>query len=486
MKNGEAALVTFASNGAAYMAFLKERANGVEIAYSWKQPLPKETEPTNVVDERMQLDEPQLKLDQLNDDCLLTLFDYCSNMSLVNLSETCKKFAHLLTNHYGFPKIDKTFVFEIRKNGDSSPTTLAETRKMLRLLGARVTGIQIEYRPYEGQYFKVHRYLQQIVKYCKGNTNVRKMLFAAAELDQNDSIRLMTPVFEHLHTLTLIMTAEFEDNFDLCNLCPNLKNLNLIAVTERVVTWAVIFANMIGHGHLHFPVKSWPTLESLFYTPRCLPLPFLVLNPQIKYLKGQIYYGNELEKLADYLPNIEVLHLEIHSRIFAQNFGQFKNLKRLTLNLAMNCIARARHTMDEISHWFNGLSAFIELEITFYGNEGPDTEQKLIILVQSIDLLEVFRLRTIRLSEDTVAAFVRFATKLKSLHLRDCGILATETLIRKIVDARKSNQGSKLKLHVDEVYCSAFKAMISNDDQQYLSVEPLTSLYYDRMRFEFQ
>lgn len=48
--------------------------------------------------------------------------------------------------------------------------------------------------------------------------------------------------------------------------------------------------------------------------------------------------------------------------------------------------------------------------------------------------------------------FVRFAPKLKSIHLHDCGIYATASLITKLVNVRKCNQENpnKLALFIDK------------------------------------
>lgn len=69
--------------------------------------------------------------------------------------------------------------------------------------------------------------------------------------------------------------------------------------------------------------------------------------------------------------------------------------------------------------------------------------------------------------------FVRFAPKLKLLHLRQCNIVATSSLITKLVDVRKCNQENpnKLELVLSENDQNDLDAIEEIETKKYLSVK---------------
>lgn len=69
-----------------------------------------------------------------------------------------------------------------------------------------------------------------------------------------------------------------------------------------------------------------------------------------------------------------------------------------------------------------------------------------ISLVKTHRNIERFDLNGFKLNDVTVVDLIRFAVNLKSLHLHKCGIFATKSLIKKIVDVRKCNQENLIKL----------------------------------------
>lgn len=83
----------------------------------------------------------------------------------------------------------------------------------------------------------------------------------------------------------------------------------------------------------------------------------------------------------------------------------------------------------------------------------PTIEQRqaVVILVQRLHYLKRFDLAGCNLTEENTFDIIRFGMKLNSLHLHQCEVLATESLISTIVNERKSyrQQQEPFKLFID-------------------------------------
>lgn len=494
LASGKEGYVTFASDLNAGFAFVMEKENSVEIAYSWKQPSAMNTEQATVeAEEPMDLDEPAtLKFLDLNDDCLLELFDRCNNEGLVNLSETCKRLAALLKNSYGFSEIDKQLSITLFESGKYS-MTLANIRKMLRLMGTHFSALDFDFRKFtRGSHGAIiQRYLKQVAKYCKSGT-VQKLYFEVG-FCQSNFISLLAPLFENLRELTLHV-EEYGDNFDVDfgELCPNLKKLAVYCGGGNNLRWDI------------FLKKPFPMLETFYFDPIDEMtnefFTFFTLHPQIKYLKS---CGNasipdhRLPALVERLPalvELRLCHLHDNYDPMSHNLRALKNLQNLEkLQMAFQSFEDIQKTTDGAAEIITSISEFNNLRVLildFYYEEGFALHlvntclQSVIGLAKSLRNLEQFKLCGLKLDEETVAEFVQHAKKLKELHLHHCEVFSTRTLIAKLVDVWKLKQQSqeKLKLVLDNNDRNLRETQV-NGAEKYLTIN-YDSFYNDDVDFD--
>lgn len=476
LPNGEHGYVIFACNRAAGYAFMVEKKNGVDIAYTWKQPAPlRPIEPTSIADDLEEVNvDMSLTLDQLNDDCLLTLFDYCDNQSLVSLSDTCKKFSNLLKNYYNFSKVEKTFEIVKDEAEYKMSMTLANVRKMLRLIGPhfdkmvlRFVDRQLYDAKTKNEYSKIiQRFLHEIGKCSKNMTSIRELTLAVQICEVN-FIQSIEPIFKNLHTLHLAFyqyDQNYDDfNVDFTELCPNLRRLEI----HSRVPWSIFLRRPLSS--LQSLGAGGPLTEHSYL--------FFAFNPQLKCLDKCIISDSQLPQLVDLLPNIEELGLSFLTwEISLDNLLELRTLDHLTkLRLAM---IPNDHVSDVIE-CFTGFGNLRELMLSFRSDElaeGRDpvnqNQESLITLAQALKNLEVFRLDNVKLSDATVVKFLQFSIKLKSLHLYGCDVFATESLVTKLANVRKSSnrETGKLQLFLDEDDRNELHTVYNNNVRRYITV----------------
>lgn len=466
LKSGNEGYVTFISDQAAGFAFLNEEKNGygirTEVAYPWHQPEPKaEAAVDGDNEEQMDLDEPfSPPILELNDDCLFMIFDRCDNATLVNLSEICVRFANLLEKHYRFPNIDKTL--SVLESGDDTYISSIMLHKMVRLMGRHFEILcfnehEMFYSSHKESDVKFfHRILQKIAKYC---TNINHMIFRVFVF-RNELISMLKPIFKNLVKLEIDYSDSCEVNreIDITELLPKLKTFETDCLLDNCLK------------------KSWPSLESFIYS--CIEFwegleQFFVLNPQLRHLELFEDGINNLKAVADYLPNIDRLNLNwINNTAELIHVARFSNLIELELGDIQY------DKLTELCGHLKGLNKLKTLQIYFkpYNPEilTKGHQQAIVSLAKTHRNIERLDLVRLKLDEATVVDFVRFASKLKSLHLHKCGVFATASLITKLVNVRKCNRENpnKLKLFIDNDTQNRndLEAIKENEAQQHLLV----------------
>lgn len=431
--------MTYSSDRHAFSAHTIECSNGVEIAYTWHQPTP-----NNV---RMDTDDSETApILQLNDDCLFTIFDYCDRDTLVNLSETCKRFANLLENHYHFPNIDKRFLLIKWHEDKSMSIPLADTRKILRLMGRYFNELglyvdETEIREQDKWDKLVFAYLQQIGKYC---SNIQQAVLSF-QFFKADFIAPLVPVFNNLRKLNMDMVTDhnIHPNDNLIESLPKLKTLWLPPED-------IDFCKM----------NIWPSLETVYIDWKLKDhnVVFFMLNQHLRCLKLSYSGVNNLEAAADYLPNIERLTLQNLDKAFFPieyflHVKRFENLRKLTikgadsirganLEIIVDCLINLKN-LEELKLYFNS-------KLTIFT---PNQYQETVLLMAKTNpKLERFVLSNVELTEKTVVSFVEHAKRLKVLSLENCDVIVTESLIKYIVSILKAcdRKHDKLELVVEK------------------------------------
>lgn len=515
LKGKHEGFVTFVTDRDARMAFQSEEKYGskvrTDIAFPWHQPGSEVHRiETNILD--------------LNDDCLFMIFDHCEKKDLVNLSETCVRFANLMDpkrdKPYLFSKIDKTLEITDRggcRNIQFDPTLIG-VHKLVRLMGRYFKSLYFSVTHDDNQEsFKyICRYLREVAKYC---VNIKHMKFEV-EILRDDYISLLEPIFNNLDTLEIsVRYIEIDPNTDLTELLPKLKKIH--------------FSRLVLETCLK---KSWPSLEGVCYEYKSWADDrtglFFTLNPQLQSLKlidREIY---NLSTAADRLPNIQKLQISINKSRYdpiiafssedyysqlEEHFSEhifdelvylkhFSTLTELTLDFI------DINYLNELQGHPNGLN-LKKLHIccsSFDDNIRPYSvpdnakiilcQQEIVSLAKTHPILEQFELWYLKLDEINVVDFIRFAGNLKSLHLRHCGVFATESLLTRIVDVRKCNQEnpSKLQLCFNEILSDELieitgldkgthdlNAIKEYEVQQYLTVNFRNDYEYQRFYSSF-
>lgn len=190
-----------------------------------------------------------------------------------------------------------------------------------------------------------------------------------------------------------------------------------------------------------------------------------------------------MEAAADHSPNHEQLSLwGLEERKF-DRLQRFTNLIELELGNTISI-----RNLSNAFGYRHGLNKLKKLRVRCHGNGFYDdyfydedycetmkrkNQQAVVSLAKMHRNIEQYHLYGVDLNEATVVDFVRFASKLKSLHLHRCDIFATSSLINKLVNVRKCNEENshKLKLFLSENDKNDLDAIDEIEAKKYLNVK---------------
>lgn len=448
LKSGKPeAYVTFVDDVSAYRAVsaMDKAKFFVVPANTWHQSL-KVNQPLGnhlgVDDEAMEEDLPPIL--KLNEECLLSMFKRFDVKSLVNLANVCKLFKNLLGRSV-FPHIHTMPAFD--------DMTLAEARNILRCVGPYLETVTVDRYFLDGKYV---RYLEKLNQYVGENIRELNLRF-----DQLPIIVPMVPILSiktilpRLHKLSII--GNFGQSFSLN--CAFLTHcLNLVEFSTN----AIMTSNEPQIS------LSLPNLRYIFIGRRCHAAFFNSLieqNPQLTCVKTES--SNILPGTVKHLTNVVKLTIKVWNIVELINWIHpdcLQNLTKLTLMIGM--ITDLCQTIDLAKK----LTKLQELKI-YIGHKGDDEiccesyQAQVVGIAQSLPRLEKFLVQGVTLWQTTIFSFVRLATKLQSLHIHDCRIMALSgkfpidgghALVEDIMTARKwiDSEGiGRLSLFIDpDVY----------------------------------
>lgn len=421
-----------------------------EIVYTRRSEQQKPKAATITGGKRIKLDDrlttgTSLMLLDLCDDLLLKIMDRCNELALVNLYETCVRFNCLLdpekkSHPYRFPDIDETLKIEIFKNKIS--ITLIQLRKMVRLMGCHFK--KLEFTVFGDEQTAtnklIYQYMQEVVKHC---TNIQHVVIAV-QVFSNDLISLLEPVFNNLIVLEIddngYSKNEVYPETDLTELLPRLKRIQP------------------GYLLRNCMKKTWSSLEA-FVSENEFDEgeeDFFTMNPQLRCLKLSYNGIFNLEAAVARLPNIEQIsiHCDIHD-----DLDELIYLQRFEKNPEIYLEIEIGENLDVLLEKINGLKnlkwlhiLYRKMDVEAIDEANTSQQQAIVSLAKTHTNLEQFNLTGLKLDQEIVVDFVRFASKLNSLRFHDCNIFATTSLIAKIVEIRKYNDEhtQKLELFVDE------------------------------------
>lgn len=385
----------------------------------------------------MDQDNDTVPISMLNEDCILKLFEFCDFDALVNLSHVCKAFYSLL-HHYRLPHITKLKITDPRRNPS---VTLARTRQILQCVGLYIEDLTVEWNEYSGNE-KLTRYLQKIGQNI--GKRIRVLRLNNLLLD-DDLIEYIRPVLHHLHTLEIrVYNADFELDIDFQAFCPNLTKLKLLQNMQLVKASNRPWPNL---EHLSIVGNEYMVVETF--------KAFLEHNPQLKCLKFTAYDCEErFRDVVQYLKNVEKLTiLPSFPNITSSNLVYLSSLQHLT---TLNLMYLDDVDVNGILDCLNRFVSLRKLKVHVFcdGADEDDhfepNQRSIITLAQDLPNLEHFVSRNMKLAPATVVDFIRFASKLKTIHIHRCDFFVTRPFITDIVNVRRSNQNRDvLNMFVD-------------------------------------
>lgn len=200
--------------------------------------------------------------------------------------------------------------------------------------------------------------------------------------------------------------------------------------------------------------NTWPKLENMSVINSLdyyILSTFLQKNQQITTLKlisGK--NNNNLQVVAAHLPNVRKLTIYYPMENWFIDIS--KNLHPLIplCNLTKLNIRNVEYDdVYGVLHCLKQFPKLCELEVSVIDFEVENN----IPLFQKLSRLERFRLSGICLMESTVLEFIRFASKLKEIHIHKCNLKITQKILLGIVEVLKSSRSQNdiepLKLFID-------------------------------------
>lgn len=477
------AYVTYTDSRDASKAFYKIRAQRtfqVKPAHTWHQPMGTDAE-SHLDNSKDGLEDDVPSILQLNEDCLVEIFERCDFETRVELSNVCKLFKDIL-DRYFFPQVHAMDL-------DLNEKTLGESRKILRCVGKHVQAMKI----IAGSWLSdsdVERCIRKMCQYVGENIRALSLHFGMRNVSQQ--VSLVEPILPRLHKLKIRHSYTLDLGF-LAH-CPNLTELKL----DNTLKWN-------GTQSLALPnLQSFVLInkQDCRKDVKDIVHAFLEQNPQLKCVKAS---ASDIESAIEYLTRVEKLSIHVFDNEidYMNMFTGFLVLENLSkLSLCELLIEDLQFIFGHVSN----LTKLRELKIYVHSNEDDEDyhlnyQAPIVAVAEKLINLKNFRVQGLTLLKSTIFDFVRHAKQLQELHIHDCYMLASSPLgynwvdihsdslritgnnrigllydgfdLTDIVKARKSLRRpeiSPLKLFLDHLVYDKFKEAYNVDAKQYLNV----------------
>lgn len=166
--------------------------------------------------------EPYNPFTSLNDDCLISLFQFCDKLDLVSVALVCERFRFIVFN-YLRAKISKIVDLGIIKSYDK--LTICEATKFLKFIDAAQNTQQLEITMSSFHEFKDDVILEEILKCC--GSNLRCIKFNGFNFPEKFANQ-WKHILRALTSLTFHQCILQSNHFNnLLKLCENLEVLNV-------------------------------------------------------------------------------------------------------------------------------------------------------------------------------------------------------------------------------------------------------------------
>lgn len=390
---------------------VQDREIHVERAFSWNQPasevekyLQSNQEPLSVYHQELY----ENMNGALNDDCILKVFEYLDIFELAKMAKFNSRYLALA---------QQIRTLRICREPPEKLVTLMELRSILRLLGFghSVTNLTVNLKSFSSseQRHICDRLYQYIGPQCRYLT---LMSFAVS----SEQFDLLKPLLFQLNYLDIDLNYNFDFKKFNCAF-PNLRTLRIrtsgyidkfISEEDAIPEFPALSKLMIASGYrLH---------ENLFQRLHraCSNISELVvinIDDYYTELAPMVMRSTDLDHLSDFKELVK-LHLSFSRSYFTECIidiiSTMVKLEHLTLE-----ITNVRQTDDRL---FNELNSNLKKIGT------------------GLPLIKEVRLSGIALEEDKLLELIKFAPKLESLCVHECGIQLSTQFIEKIVTKRRA------------------------------------------------
>lgn len=359
------------------------------------------------------------KFYDLNDDCVLEIFQRVSVLDLCAIRYTCKRFDQL--SEFFFKMVYKTLNFNNWNiKGEYSLLTEDEMKTILTTFGGQMDSIAVNADSFEPESKVV---LQVINEHC-GAKRLRFFKMVKFVIDEQ-MVESCDRLWSNIDQLTIDKCYVDDDVLkELLRKCSTLTQLEMVRQM-----------NTDGRCLMHeFPQLEGFSLRSNdHFDPQCMHT-FLQKNSQLRSLSliGCNFIDDEIfEIIADNLVNLEALYIRV-VHVTSQFETNLENLLRLQhlRKLEFNCGLRP------IVQFINGLAMTNRIEQLGIssGELTPELSGALCNL-KNLQILKFISMYDGKL--DTLKSIAQQLEKLRELHVIECDIIDFEQLLEFVENAGK-------------------------------------------------
>lgn len=463
--DGYAAYITFVKDASAHSALVNIGPEKffVRPADTWHQPSDKSTKSKyTTIDDYDEMNEELPPILQLNEDCLIELFQRCSFDACVNLANVCKPFKVIL-DRYFFPNIHKVHL-------KFDQTSLAKTRDILRCVGPHVKAIDIDTNFWLYNIY-ISRLLQKFCQYSGENLRELSLHHIALSIDMRMQMSVIKPILPRLTMLT-IDYCHNKLQLDFVKYCTNLVKLRLC---ELRLGWHSTQPLLMPS--LQQLIITWddyePAGDNYYENQTSIFNAIIAQNPQLKCVKTHLI--NITLSIAQSLPKLEKLSIDF-SKVAGSNSEHLihliaiENLTKLTLS---GLEVRIDNVPEILSHLVQ-IKKLQELKLYFENNMRDEAyyesyQTSLVSLARELPQLRKCLVQGLTLLKSTLYEFIRSGERLDAFHIHHCKLFILESrfgeeaylktdhnaIIISLVNARKmlTSHVSPLNLFLDlEIY----------------------------------
>lgn len=358
-----------------------------------------------------------LLLIELNEDCLIKLFEYCGIETLLTLCDVCRMLRDLISTKV-LPRV-KEYDCCLYCDGEQS-------KKIIENIGPNLRRLHI--KSYE--FFRKESYMLYLQDFAMNiGENIREMTLILPDFPVQ-LIDILASTFKCLESLKICTRYnKRKSDIDFRTACPNLLHFYMgmeTAFTANRQTWCRLESFALG-DNCHKSITKLTLFE------------FMSNNPQLKRLKISTRDGVwKIQDIIDRLPYLEQWTIMHDGGDFKADLHLVDDFERLT-DLRIMRIPTTK--FDEIVTELPKCRKLRHLKLQACNSSMAifkPNQPHIFELAHRLKKLETFEISYCRLDDALVLEFIQAATGLKELHIHNCWLELTEELIQNIIRVRLS------------------------------------------------